>query len=53
VEGLVGTHELALGLDVVRVRTGDGRTGTAVYEVTGARHHRFFPDTDVAGILPC
>ena len=22
-------------------------------EVTGARHHRFFPDTDVDGILPC
>ena len=21
-------------------------TGTAIYEVTGARHHRFFPDTD-------
>lgn len=41
------------GLNVVRVRTGDGRTGTAVYEVTGARHHRFFPDTDVEGVLPC
>ena len=41
------------GLNVVRVRTGDGRTGTAVYEVTGARHHRFFPDTDVDGVLPC
>ena len=41
------------GLNVVRVRTGDGRTGTAVYEVTGARHHRFFPETDVDGVLPC
>ena len=41
------------GLNVVRVRTGDGRSGTAVYEVTGARHHRFFPDTDVDGVLPC
>ena len=41
------------GLNVVRVRTGDGRSGTAVYEVPGARHHRFFPDTDVDGVLPC
>lgn len=41
------------GLNVVRVRTGDARTGTAVYEVTGARHHRFFPATDVEGVLPC
>ncbi|MCW2665376.1 MAG: hypothetical protein JWN57_338 [Frankiales bacterium] len=41
------------GLSVVRVRTQDGRTGTAVYEVTGARHHHFFPDTDVEGLLPC
>ena len=41
------------GLNVVRVRTGDGRTGTAVYEVTGARHHRYFPETDVNGVLPC
>lgn len=41
------------GLNVMRVRTDDGRTGTAVYEVTGARHHHFFPDTDVEGLLPC
>jgi hypothetical protein len=25
------------------VRTDDGRTGTAIYEVTGAHHHRYFP----------
>ena len=29
------------------VRADDGREGTAIYEVTGARHHHFFPDTDV------
>ena len=34
------------GLNLMRVRTDDGRAGTAIYEVTGARHHRFFPDTD-------
>jgi hypothetical protein len=40
------------GLNLMSVRTGDGRTGTAIYEVTGARHHRFFPDTVVEGVLP-
>jgi hypothetical protein len=25
------------------VRTHDGRTGTAIYELTGASHHRYFP----------
>lgn len=40
------------GLNLMQVRTDDGRTGTAIYEVTGARHHRFFPDTDVPGTLP-
>lgn len=40
------------GLNVMKVSTDDGRTGTAVYEVTGARHHHFFPDTVVEGVLP-
>jgi hypothetical protein len=40
------------GLNLMTVRTGDGRAGTAIYEVTGARHHRFFPDTVVEGMLP-
>jgi hypothetical protein len=40
------------GLNLMRVRTDDGRTGTAVYEVTGSHHHRWFPDTAVAGRLP-
>jgi hypothetical protein len=39
------------GLNLVRVRTGDGRTGTAIYEVTGAHHHRFFPSTNLAGLV--
>jgi hypothetical protein len=33
-------------------RSGDGREGTAIYEITGARHHHFFPDTVVPGPLP-
>ncbi|MGH9045859.1 MAG: hypothetical protein ACRDVW_00925 [Acidimicrobiales bacterium] len=40
------------GLNQMRVRADDGRVGTAIYEVTGARHHRYFPDTVVEGILP-
>lgn len=40
------------GLNLMWVRLGDGRSGTAIYEVTGSRHHRFFPDTLVDGVLP-
>lgn len=40
------------GLSQMRVRADDGRTGTAIYEITGARHHRYFPDTVVTGELP-
>ena len=40
------------GLSQMRVRADDGREGTAIYEVTGARHHRFFPDAVVNGVLP-
>ncbi len=40
------------GLNQVRVRADDGREGTAIYEVTGARHHHYFPDTPVEGVLP-
>jgi hypothetical protein len=36
----------------MNVRCGDGRTGTAIYEITGARHHHFFPGTVVEGTLP-
>lgn len=40
------------GLSQMRVRTDDGRRGTAIYEVTGARHHHWFPDSVVDGVLP-
>jgi hypothetical protein len=40
------------GLSQMRVRADDGRVGTAIYEVTGARHHHYFPDTIVEGTLP-
>ena len=40
------------GLNLMRVRTDDGREGTAIYEVTGARHHHFFPTATVTGTLP-
>ncbi|GAC1530280.1 MAG: hypothetical protein NVS3B12_04630 [Acidimicrobiales bacterium] len=31
------------GLSEVVVRTDDGAVGTAIYELTGAHHHRYFP----------
>jgi hypothetical protein len=40
------------GLSQMRVHTDDGREGTAIYEITGSRHHRYFPDTVVEGVLP-
>ena len=40
------------GLNQMKVRTDDGREGTAIFEVTGSRHHRYFPDTVVEGRLP-
>jgi hypothetical protein len=40
------------GLSQMKVHTDDGRAGTAIFEVTGARHHRYFPDTVVNGRLP-
>jgi hypothetical protein len=40
------------GLNQMRVRTDDGRDGTAIFEVTGSRHHRYFPDATVPGGLP-
>lgn len=41
------------GLNQVRARTDDGRQGTAIFEVTGARHHRYFPHASIPGPLPC
>lgn len=40
------------GLSLMRVHTDDDREGSAIYEITGARHHRWFPDTEVAAVLP-
>ena len=40
------------GLSQMRVQVDDGREGSAIYEVTGARHHRYFPNTIVEGVLP-
>jgi hypothetical protein len=40
------------GLNQVEVEADDGRRGTAIFEVTGARHHRYFPDTKLSGPLP-
>lgn len=40
------------GLNQMMVRTDDGREGTAIFEVTGSRHHRYFPDAVVPGVLP-
>ena len=40
------------GLNQMVVRTDDGREGTAIYEITGARHHNYFPDATVDGELP-
>jgi hypothetical protein len=40
------------GLSQMRVRSDDGREGTAIYEITGSRHHRYLPDTIVEGVLP-
>jgi hypothetical protein len=31
------------GQNLMAVRTDDGRSGTAIYEITGAYHHHFFP----------
>jgi hypothetical protein len=40
------------GLNQMGVHTDDGRDGTAIFEVTGSHHHRYFPDTTVPGVLP-
>lgn len=40
------------GLSQMRIQADDGREGSAIYEITGARHHRYFPDTVVEGVLP-
>jgi hypothetical protein len=32
------------------VRTADGIEGTAIFEVTGAHHHRYFPVARADGV---
>jgi hypothetical protein len=28
----------------MKVKTSDGQEGTAIYEITGAHHHHYFPE---------
>jgi hypothetical protein len=38
------------GLNQMEVTTSDGRRGPAIYEITGAHHHHFFPATTVENL---
>ena len=38
------------GLNEVTVRSDDGWEGTAIYEITGAHHHRYFPVARASGL---
>jgi len=40
------------GLSEMMVRTSDGATGTAIFEVTGQYHHRYFPVRRGVGLPP-
>jgi hypothetical protein len=40
------------GLNEVRVRSTDGTEGTAIYELTGAHHHRYFPVARATALPP-
>jgi hypothetical protein len=40
------------GQYLLRLTTNDGRTGTGIYEVTGAHHHRFFPQARADRLPP-
>ena len=44
--------DLGGGLNEVTVRTDDGITGTAIYELTGAHHHRYFPVARAENLPP-
>lgn len=55
--GVTGEGEWAIpygglggGQHLMRVRTDDGRDGSAIYEVTGAHHHRYFPEPRAEGL---
>lgn len=40
------------GQHLMRVRCDDGRSGSAIYEITGAHHHHFFPVARADGLPP-
>lgn len=40
------------GLNEVTVRSADGWEGTAIYELTGAHHHRYFPTPRAENLPP-
>jgi len=40
------------GQHLMQVRTDDGREGSAIYEITGAHHHHFFPVARAARLPP-
>lgn len=40
------------GQYLLRVTADDGRTGVGIYEVTGAHHHRFFPEARADRLPP-
>jgi hypothetical protein len=40
------------GQHQMRVRTDDGREGTAIYELTGCSHHRYFPIARAENLPP-
>ena len=44
--------DLGGGLNEVTVRTDDGIAGTAIYELTGAHHHRYFPVARAENLPP-
>jgi hypothetical protein len=40
------------GQHLMAVRCDDGRSGSAIYEITGAHHHHFFPVARADGLPP-
>ncbi|GDX34322.1 hypothetical protein LBMAG16_11530 [Actinomycetes bacterium] len=40
------------GLSEMQVRTSDGATGTAIFEITGQYHHKYFPIARGSGFPP-
>jgi hypothetical protein len=40
------------GLSEMQVKTSDGTTGTAIFEITGQFHHKYFPIARGSGFPP-